>query len=387
MLPLLAATFISGCSDDDDDPITHPDPTAQVRVIHGSADAPRVNIKANGALFAGLEKVDYLQGSGFIQVAQGSYDLAVDAIVPSGSPVQVLALNDAALAGNTQYTVLAHGQVAEDNNSDNDLALLVIANPKQPVSAGKVRLQVVHASPDAPAVDIHLTAPEAELGASAATLSYGQYTPPFEVAAGSYRVRLVLPQGSEGAGTLAYDVNLPKLDAGQDWFIAALPNTGVNTSPVVLLANNGTETLVFNDKRTEAKVRVAHSAADVPEVDILVNGAKVASFSGKAFGQATDYQALAAGTYQVDTVLTRDNSVVGISQDLTVNLNQMLTVAAIGTLASETPEIPLEYLVLDDKGRRVATSAAAPNPRPPYGWECGYLPHQRWRTERCCARL
>ncbi|ABM01426.1 DUF4397 domain-containing protein [Shewanella amazonensis] len=360
ILPLMATTFIFGCSDDDDNRTTEPETPvamAAVRVIHGSADAPMVNIKANGALFAGLEKVDYLQGSGFIDVTEGSYDLAVDAVLPDGTSAEVLSLNDAALAGDTQYTVLAHGTVAEDNNSDNDLGLLVIANPKQAISTGNIRLQVVHAAPNAPTVDVHLTAPGADLGASAATLGYGEYTQPIEVAAGSYQVRLVLPQGSEGAGTVAYDLDLPQLDAGQDWFIAALPNTGVATSPVVLLANNGTDTLVFNDKRTEASIRVAHSAADVPQVDILANGTKVDALSGAAFGQASGYLNLAPGEYQVDTVLTSDNSVVGISGDLTLTANQMLTVAAVGTLATESPDVPLEYLPLDDSRRRVATEA------------------------------
>ncbi|AZQ12207.1 DUF4397 domain-containing protein [Shewanella khirikhana] len=360
ILPLMAATFIIGCSDDDDNPTKEPETPvamADIRVIHGSADAPMVNINANGALFAGLEKVDYLQGSGFIEVAEGSYDLAVDALLPDGSAAEVLSLSGAAMAGDTQYTVLAHGKVAEDNNSDNDLGMLVIANPKQAISSGNIRLQVVHAAPDAPTVDVHLTAQGAELGSSAATLSYGEYTPPIEVAAGSYQVRLVLPQGSDGAGTVAYDVDLPQLDAGQDWFIAALPNTGVTTSPVVLLANNGTDTLVFNDRRTQASIRVAHSAADVPQVDILANGSKVDALSGAAFGQASGYLNLDAGEYQVDTVLTSDNSVVGISGSLTLAANQILTVAAVGTLTSESPDVPLEYLPLDDSRRRVATEA------------------------------
>ncbi|MBT1446443.1 DUF4397 domain-containing protein [Shewanella sp. JM162201] len=360
ILPLMAATFIIGCSDDDDNQtkdVAMPAAMADIRVIHGSADAPMVNIKANGALFAGLEKVDYLQGSGFISVAEGNYNLAVDAVLPNGSSAEVLSLNNAALAGDTQYTVLAHGAAVQDNNSSNDLALLVIANPKKAIGSGNIRLQVLHAAPDAPMVDVHLTAPGAELGASAATLSYGQYTPPIEVAAGSYQVRLVLPQGSEGAGTVAYDVDLPQLAAGQDWFIAALPNTGVTTSPVVLLANNGTDTLVFRDKRTQASLRVAHSAADVPQVDFLANGSKVDALSGTAFGQASGYLNVDAGDYQVDTVLSSDNSVVGISGSLSLSANQMLTVAAVGTLASESPDVPLEYLPLDDSRRRIATEA------------------------------
>lgn len=360
ILPMLGALIIQGCVlDDDDDKEMQPEVVAKadVRVIHGGADAPKVNITVNGATFANLEGVDYLQASGFVEVDAATYDIGVDAILPDASTATVLAIDDAALAADTQYTVIAHGYVAEDGDTSNDLDTLVIANARSAVTAGNIRLQVVHAAANAPAVDVYLTTPTGELDTPTTTLAYGDYTAQLEVAAGSYRVRLVLPEGTDGAGTVAFDATLPELSAGSDWIVAALPNTGVTTSPVVLLANNGTDTAVFMDDRTQAWVRVGHAAADVPSVDILADGSKIDELSGATFPSATDYVAVDPGTYQVDTALTSDNSIVGITADLTLDANDKVTVLAVGTLATEDPDIALEYYVLDDSTRRVATEA------------------------------
>jgi hypothetical protein len=43
----------------------------------------------------------------------------------------------------------------------------------------------------------------------------------------------------------------------------------------------------------EAKVRVVHASPDAPAVDVWVNGQ--VAISGLAFGEATDYVALAGG--------------------------------------------------------------------------------------------
>ena len=354
--------LLSACgSDNDDDSVTAPPPPppppveqAQLRVIHASADAPAVNILVNGAVVEGLAGVDYRVGSGFLALDEATYSVAVDGILPDTSTVQVLDLGDLALEGNTEYTVVAHGVVAADDDSSNDLAAAIISNPETELGAGNIRLQVLHAAPNAPTVDLHVTGAEDELGSALATLAYGDVTGQVEVPAGVYRVRLVLPEGSDGAGAVAFDVVLPDLAAGADLFVTAVPKTGVMASPVKLLVNDGVSTSSFIDDRTTAEVRVIHTAADVPNVDIFVDDGKVDALSNAPFNGVTGYVALPEGEYTVDARLTDDNTVTGISASLSVLNNTKYTVHAVGTLAADD-DAALEYYVLEDTVRAVAT--------------------------------
>lgn len=357
------ALALSACGSDNDDlsGVVPPSPPpvveqAQLRVIHASADAPAVNIMVNGAAVDGLTGVDYSVGSGFLALDEATYSVAVDGILPDESTVQVLDLGDLALSGNTEYTVVAHGVVAEDGNANNDLAAAIISNAETEPADGNIRLQVLHAAPNAPTVDLHVTGAEDELGAPLGTLAYGDVTGQVEVPAGIYRVRLVLPEGSDGAGAVAFDVVLPDLAAGADLFVAAVPMTGVMTSPVKLLVNDGTSTSSIMDDRTTAEVRVIHTAADVPNVDIFVDDNKVDALSNAPFTGVTGYVALPGGEYTVDARLTADNSVTGISASLAVTNNTKYTVHAVGTLASDD-DAALEYYVLEDNARAVATES------------------------------
>lgn len=364
IVPVAMAAVIMGCGSDNDDvrDIVVPEPptpelgTSYVRVIHGSADAPLVNVKAGSDIIEGLGGVDYGVGSGFLSLTEGTYALSVDAILPDESTATVLDLGDVDLGADMEYTVIAHGYVMEDDDDSNDLAAAVIANTRTDVADGNIRIQVLHAAPNAPTVDLHVTGATDDLTTALATLAYGEATGQVEVAAGIYRVRLVIPAGMAGEGTVAYDVVLPDLAAGADLFVAAVPNTEVMTSPVKLLVNDGAGTSTIYDDRTTAQVRVIHAAADVPNVDVFVNDGKVDSLSNAPFGGVTGYADLPEGTYTVDARLTADNSVTGISEDLTVMNNNKYTVNAVGTLDA-MDMADLEYYVLADNVRAVATES------------------------------
>ncbi|QOL25826.1 DUF4397 domain-containing protein [Thalassotalea sp. LPB0316] len=364
IVPMAMAAVIMGCGSDNDDvrDIVVPEPpvpelgTSYVRVIHGSADAPLVNIKAGDDIIEGLGGVDYGVGSGFLELPEGTYPLSVEGILPDDSTIPVLDLGDVALSPDVEYTVIAHGYVMEDDDTSNDLAAAVITNDKTDVGEGNIRVQVLHAAPNAPTVDLHVTGATDELTTALATLAYGDATDQVEVPAGVYRVRLVIPAGMAGEGTVAYDVVLPDLAAGADLFVAAVPNTEVMTSPVKLLVNDGMGTSTIYDDRTTAQVRVIHAAADVPNVDIFVDDTKVDSLSNAPFGGVTGYAALPEGTYTVDARLTSDNSVTGITDDLMVMNNNKYTVNAVGTLDA-MDSADLEYYVLTDNVRAVATES------------------------------
>jgi len=228
---------------------------------------------------------------------------------------------------------------------------LVVTAPDTPVTAGNARVQVVHAAAAAPAVDIHLTAPEAALagGTVTATLDFGKNTAPVQVSAGNYRVRITLP------GTVSpvlFDSGTISLAAGTDVTVAAINNRFAGAAPVSLLAVNANGTFAdIKDSNSKADVRVVHAVSDAPAVDVLLNNNK--AITALKFPAATGYTSLAPASYNVKVAANADNSVVVINADVALAAGSYSTVIATGSLAQNN----ISPLVLTDVPRRVATEA------------------------------
>jgi type IV pilus biogenesis protein CpaD/CtpE len=165
LLTALLATTLVACSDSDSgNPPLQPNATAKLRVIHAAPDAPAVDVTTgSGELLA--SGLDY--GRGFFDRLAGNFSLKVDARLPGNATSTVIGPATLTLAADTAYTVLAVGRVAT-------IEPLVVSQPATMVPTGQVRLKVVHAAPAAPAVDVYLTAPAADLATSTAagTLSF-----------------------------------------------------------------------------------------------------------------------------------------------------------------------------------------------------------------------
>ncbi len=359
-MALLASTIaLSGCGwlDDDDDTTPPAEPASSyLRVLHAVPDAPKVNVLVNGS--AALQAVDYPQSSGLIELAEGDYDLEVEAIIPGGNAV-VISAPDTGLAGDMEYNVLAVGTVADDN-----LEPLIVAREVAEVAADAVHLQVVHAAANAPAVDIYVTAPDGALDAPTFTnVAFKGSSAETPVAPGSYRVRIT-PAGSD---SVVYDSGTIDLSgaAGNYLLVAAITNTEFGDSPVSLavldgVVSNGSDTVLFRDVNQGSELRVIHSVDDAPAVDVWVNGAAPADGSplqNLGFGEFTDYLGLAAGSYDLAVAPTGATEPLVIdAQDVALAAGQAYSVIAVGELANVTDETIEPYIVLDNP-RSIATEA------------------------------
>jgi len=125
-----------------------------IRITHLAPDAPKVDVKVNGSTF--LTAVDFGTSSGLKSVKAGSYSVAVDAILP-GSTATVIGPVTLELKSDTQYDVLAVGKLT--GSGDTQFGPLVLERPNKAPAASDIRVQVIHAAPGAPAVDIHLQRP------------------------------------------------------------------------------------------------------------------------------------------------------------------------------------------------------------------------------------
>jgi hypothetical protein len=233
------------------------------------------------------------------------------------------------------------------------IAPIVLTDAPPAVDAAEVRVRVVHAASIAPQVNVHITAPEAPLGAPAGTFSFGDLlTPePLVVPAGDYRIRVA---ASVAPDTVVYDSGPVSLPGGGDLVVAAVANTGPGDAPISLLASTGAAALEFPDVNTPSAVRAIHASPDAPPVDIVANDDFDApAVANLAFGETTGYLNPPPGPINLKVVPTGTNAPVVIDADLTLVQGTAYSVYAVGLLGAGE----IAPLVLVDDLRPVATEA------------------------------
>ncbi len=338
----VAALGLSACdSSNDGTPVTPPTPTFDLQVLHASPDAPPVDIVVNGS--AALQNVDYKQGSGRFQFDEGSLNIAVEGILPSGN-APVIGPVDLSFVGNNIYTVVALDEVA-------NIAPVIIEQPRTPVTTGSARLNVLHAAAAAPQVDVYVTTPGADLAASpvVGTFSFTESIGPAEVTAGDYQIR-VTPAGDPT--TVVFDSGTITLADGNDLFVAAVPNTSGGAAPISLVVLTGSDSAEILDVDTPASLRVFHKSPDAPAVDVVVNDNFAAPLiEDLAFADFVGPVGVPATDYNVKVTPANNAGVIVIDADLSLAAGQTYDVFAVGELAA------IEPLVLNDDPRVVSTEA------------------------------
>jgi len=119
---------------------------ARIRVLHASPDAPAVDVLVEGA--PAFRGVAFGEITDYAKLPAGLYDVQV---VPAGasSPVVIdlTGPNAVNLFYNRSYTAVAL-------NTLNEIEPLLLEDDGRPAPIPFARVRFVHASPDAPAVDI-----------------------------------------------------------------------------------------------------------------------------------------------------------------------------------------------------------------------------------------
>jgi hypothetical protein len=190
-----------------------------------------------------------------------------------------------------------------------------------PASASNhATVRVLHASPDAPAVDIYLddTAVSALTNVPFATLS--DY---LDVPSGDHNVK-VYATGTTTDPVIDVDVTLA---AGTAYTIAATDAVAAIT-PQVLVDDPSPDC-------DTAQVRVVHFSADAPAVDIAPAGATPdeAVIKNLAYPDASDYVALPGGTYDLEVRPAGDTAVALDLPGVAVEDCMAYSVFAIGSAA------------------------------------------------------
>jgi hypothetical protein len=222
-LTVVAAAALAACSNDD--PTSPAQTNAQVRVLHGSPNAPNVDVLVDNN--SALTNVPYRTASGYLDVPTGTRRLRVRA---TGTTTTVIDAN-VPLMANAAYTVIATGLLA-------GIQPLVLSDTNTAPATGQVKVRVVHGAPAAGLVDVYVTAPGASIATATPVLSdvpFRGFSNYLSIPAGQYQIR-VTPANTT---TVAIDATLT-FTAGQIRTIVATdaPGGGAPLGAVVLQDRN-----------------------------------------------------------------------------------------------------------------------------------------------------
>lgn len=316
--------FIFGCQ-----PMTEPDPdplpqgpTARVRVIHLSPDAPAVDVYAGGASPA-VRSLAFLSSTDAASLPAGRTELKITA---AGASAAVATLSNVLLEADRDYTAFAFGKLA-------NVQLNTIEDSTSGLSSGNVRLRIIHAADGVGAVNV--------LQGSTSlveNLRFGTAAMPIDVPSSAFTVGLDV-NGDRGADLL-FDV--PALPRGVVVNVFAVLDT--DGSPVLLAQLPGAATAKLTAK--VAQLRVLHLSANAPAVKAFVDG--TAAFPEISFGQSTGWASFAAAAHQLDVSATGTAAGAVLTAQLPLEGGKRYTAVAAGELPN------LQALFIDNSNTGLA---------------------------------
>jgi hypothetical protein len=207
--------------------------------------------------------------------------------------------------------------------------------------AQNARVRVLHASPDAPNVDI---AVDGRIALQ--DLPYGQATDYVSLPAGQ-RSFTIFVAGTETQVTTTQAV----LTSGVDYTIVAAGFAAANKTPgfrVIALQDNN----LPPDNADNVKLRVIHLAPSAPTVDVYATAPYLAlrdrqpTLSAVPFGTASGYLEVPAGRWQARLTPVGSKTVAATSPNVNLPRNSVRTILAVD---KKDGGAPFEFIVLGDR--------------------------------------
>ena len=201
-------------------------------------------------------------------------------------------------------------------------ALVAFAAPV--AAADDAMVRVLHASPDAPAVDVYVNG--TKVGDPLAGLEFGDLSAYVALPAGTYDIKVC---AAADASICPIDASGIVLAAGTHYTIAA---TNVLASIEAQIITDDA-TLVAD----KTLVRVVHFSADTPAVDVLTQDGAAKVVENLAYPNATGYLTLDPGSYDLKVCANADNTVCPLDPPaLDLAAGRAYSVFAIGSLTAES---------------------------------------------------
>ncbi len=201
------------------------------------------------------------------------------------------------------------------------------------------RVRIVHASPDAPAVDIYVNG-----GKVLENLPFREYSEYLSLPAGTYTVEIKVT----GTDTVVKQLSVP-VQAGKDYTAVAVGYARGNQPgfDVMLLEDDNTAP---EDGRI--KIRVAHTAPGAPAVDVYVTTpfetlmGKQAVLTNVPFKAASGYLSVPIGMYQARVAVAGTKTIAIDSHRLATWGGMIRTIIAVDSKGGGGP---FDLILLPDR--------------------------------------
>ena len=296
-----------------------------IRVVHSAPSAPPVDVYVTApgadinAATPTLSNVAFTEFSDFLEIPEGDYQIRVTAV---GAKAPVFDSGTVTLDAGSIFSAVA----VDATGGASPISLVVLTNdPTTPfieIDDNRAHLRAVHASPDAPNVDILVD--NTTVLSDVAFTQFLDYT---TVPAGDRNIKV----NATGTASSVIDVTVP-LAGGTNYTVLAV-NLVASIEPLLLVDNTTTPT------PGNAKVRVVHASPDAPNVDVLVDDTIV--LTDVAFKEFSDYLEVPAGARNFKVNATGTASTV-IDVTPTLADSGIYTVVALNTLANIEPLLLLD---------------------------------------------
>jgi hypothetical protein len=189
--------------------------------------------------------------------------------------------------------------------------------------AGDACLNIIHASPDAPAVDLYVDGAMA-LG----DLAFGETSGWVALPAGEHQVQVTAAGAELETAVIDADVTL---EEGAAYEVAA---TGLlaEIEPQVLQVDLSE---IGSEDEPMARVRVVHASPDAPAVDVAIKGGDIL-IEDLAFPDASDYLSVPATSYDLEVRPTGTTDVALDLPGVAFDAGMVYTIYAIGQTTYDT---------------------------------------------------
>jgi hypothetical protein len=202
------------------------------------------------------------------------------------------------------------------------LSTIFTACKKEPVVVPTTaKLMVVHASPNAPGVDLLID----NVKKNTAALTFPQNTAYLDVTTGTRNIKVNVA----GTITSVITADLPFVE-NKNYTVFAADSVS-KIAPVVL-----TDDLTA-PAAGKAHVRFVHLSPNAPAVDVAVTGGSVV-FPNAAFKSATAFTPLGAGTYNLEVRVAGTQNVALPLPNITLTAGKIYTIFAKGFLGGTGAE-------------------------------------------------
>jgi hypothetical protein len=324
-----------------------------IRMLNAVPDAPRMNLLVDDE--EAFSQVDYRVGTPFAVRRAGTYDLAVEEVIPDGNAV-VIDLPGMTLGVNEELSLLVIGKVVEGT-----VEAWPLVDRTSGVTAGQARVRLAHAAPDGPRVDVYLTGADTVLSSVTPfdTLRFRQASEQRELKSGAARLRLTPPGDPT---TVLFDSGTFTLSLESDLLVVFVERVGPGDSPfqVVVLNASSSGSSLLGDEDAPADLRIVNASPDSAPLDVTLDDGtddgNTTVAAGLAFPDPTpgaaSYATITPDSYTVQVVRSGD-----LDKKVLLQFGATLAAGSSGTFVLGDLVAKLGRIEVGDDRRRVATEA------------------------------